>query len=49
VEAEIQVFQAFMDSRSPLSRGQVYPCGGRGGSDSEIVFFSTLIVFLSGQ
>jgi UDP-N-acetylmuramate--alanine ligase len=28
------VAKIIMDSRSPLARGQVYPCGSRGGNDS---------------
>jgi hypothetical protein len=29
----------YVDSCSPLSRGQVYPCGSRGRNDSSLVLF----------
>jgi len=31
---EFKEFGEFLDSRSPLSRGQVYPCESRGGNDN---------------
>jgi len=33
---EVFVIKYSLDSCSPLSRGQVYPCGSRGGNDKDM-------------
>jgi len=40
-KAGIQSFQSILGSRSPPSRGQVYPCENRAGSDSLLSFSAT--------